>query len=75
MRSAGRPTMTPEEYYAIVHKLRLTRTKVQNVYIDERMETQHVTDPNELDTPDQVRRAAVRLILLRGRELSEFGLD
>jgi hypothetical protein len=67
--------MTPEEYYAVVHKLLLTKTKAPNVYIDENKETQHVTDPRDLESPNHVRRAAIRLILVRGRELAEFGLD
>ena len=67
--------MTRDEYYAIVKKLGLTQDKkVPGIFWTRERTPQSVTDPSELDTPDQVRRAARRLILACGRDPEEFGI-
>lgn len=65
--------MTNEEYYAIVHKLRLTPTRIKNVYLNEDRETQRVPDPTGLSS-DQIIEAVEWLIVACGRELKEFNL-
>jgi hypothetical protein len=72
----GKPYRQPEMNYdadAIVHKLRLTPTKIPNVFQDEDGMTQYVLFPKG-HTPEQIRETAVRLIRKRGRSLAEFGL-
>jgi hypothetical protein len=67
--------MTREEYYAIVKKLGLTPDdKIHGVFWTRERTTQSVTDPRELDTPDQVRRAARLLVIKCGQDPEEFGL-
>lgn len=66
--------MTIEEYYAIVHKLHLTRTNQPHTFFNEEGGTQYVRSP--LDLNDEERRAyAKQLINACGRDLSEFGLN
>ena len=66
--------MTIEEYWAIVHKLHLTRTKVATIFLNENMETQYVREPSDLNH-NEIRALAKRLIIACGRELDEFGLS
>ncbi len=69
--------MTKDEYRAIVKKLGLTprRPHVPNVYTKPDGDPQHVTNPDELVSPEHVRRAAIALILACGRDLSDFDLE
>lgn len=63
--------MTPEQFYAIVHKLRLTPTKIQNVFRNEEGAMQYVPCPRGR-SPEQIRETALRLINQCGRPLDEF---
>ena len=65
--------MTNEKYYAIVHKLRLTPTRIRNVYLNEEKETQRVPNPLEL-SPEERLETIEWLIRACGREISEFDL-
>lgn len=63
--------MSPEQFYAIVHKLRLTPTNIQNVLRKEEGAMQYVLYPSGR-SPEQIRETAVRLIKQCGRPLDEF---
>ena len=65
--------MTNDEYHAIVHKLRLTPTRVPNVFKDEDGTPRSVPPPYGR-TSDQIRENAEILIKRMGRSLEEFGL-
>jgi hypothetical protein len=66
--------MTSDEYFAIVHKLRLTPTRIPTVWKDDEGCPRSVPLPYGMES-EQIRETAERVILLLGRSLSEFGLD
>jgi hypothetical protein len=63
--------MTPEQFCAIVHKLRLTPTKVPNVFKNEEGAMQRVPCPSG-HSPEQIKETAEHLIKQCGRSLAEF---
>jgi len=63
--------MTPEQFYAIVRKLRLTPTKIPNVFENEEGAMQRVPCPKG-QSPEQIKETAEHLIKQCGWSLAEF---
>ena len=63
--------MTIEEFYAIVHRLKLSPTRVATVWMDADMCPRNVPLPNGR-TPEQIRETAEQLIKRMGQPLEEF---
>lgn len=64
--------MTVEEYYAIVHKLKLT-PKTQTVYLDSEQNCHHVPDPRRQTPPQRIDTLRI-LCRLLGENPSEYNL-